>query len=249
MTSIKTRTWFSIILSALILGLPAQAATFSESAGAFLTSPVVESLLLGVGVVSLVLAIITMGTGVAEFICFSSFVLLFAGRYLQGEELWLPFGLLAAGLLFAALEVFVMPGVGVCGMLSLVSLAGLSILIADDLQAGLTVFFASTLLAISAALLAMKYLPHLCITRKMFVLEPPKPTSAKPAAPDVMSVKPGDVGSASTPLRPAGIVLFGTERLDVVSEGEFIKKGTPVEVVRVEGHKVVVRSCGRAAQS
>jgi membrane-bound serine protease (ClpP class) len=44
-----------------------------------------------------------------------------------------------------------------------------------------------------------------------------------------------------SPLRPAGIADFHGERVDVVSQGEYIAAGEPVEVVRVEGNRVVVR--------
>jgi membrane protein implicated in regulation of membrane protease activity len=42
-------------------------------------------------------------------------------------------------------------------------------------------------------------------------------------------------------LRPAGNADFDGKRLDVVSEGEFIQKGSRVKVERVEGFKVIVR--------
>lgn len=249
MTSPLSRTWTAILAVLLLLGLPAGADTFSSAAGSLLTARPVAAFLFGAGVVFLVLSVLTMGAGVAEVACFCSFTLLFAGRYLQGEELWLPFGLFAAGLLFAALEVFVIPGMGICGTLSLVSFAGLSVLIMDSPREGMIIFFGSSLLAVMSGFLVIKFLPHLCITRKLFVLEPPKPSAAKPAAPDILSVKVGDVGNASTPLRPAGSVLFGVEKVDVVSEGEFVKKGTVVEVVKLEGHKVVVRTCSTPTHS
>lgn len=247
MTSTLTRAWSALIAILFLLVLPAGAQSLSHAAGSFLTARPVEAFLLGAGVVLLVLSVLTMGTGVAEVACFCSFTLLFAGRYLQGEELWLPLGLFAAGLLFAAMEVFVIPGFGICGTLAMVSFAGLSVLIMDSPRAGLIIFFASSIASMIAGYLAIRYLPHLCVTRKMFVLEPPKPTTAKPAAPDVLNVKAGDIGQAATPLRPSGWVLFGDEKVDVVSEGEFLKKGTTVEVVRVEGHKVVVRSQSRSS--
>lgn len=249
MTSPLSRTWTAIITVLLLLVQPASAGNFSSAAGSFLTARPVAAFLFGAGVVFLVLSVLTMGAGVAEVACFCSFTLLFMGRYLQGEELWLPLGLFAAGMLLAALEVFVIPGLGICGTLSLVSFAGLSVLLMDSPRDGLTIFFGSALLSVVSGFLVMKFLPHICITRKMFVLEPPTPTAAKPAAPDVMSVKAGDVGKADTPLRPSGMVMFGIERVDVVSEGEFVKKGTAVEVVRVEGHKVVVRTCSTPSHS
>ena len=54
----------------------------------------------------------------------------------------------------------------------------------------------------------------------------------------------GQGGVAVTDLRPAGLAQFGTERLDVVTEGDYLPHGTPVEVVRSEGYRHVVRAAG-----
>ena len=50
----------------------------------------------------------------------------------------------------------------------------------------------------------------------------------------------GKTGAAHTPLRPAGIADLDGVRLNVVTEGDFIERGTPVRVVRVSGNRVVV---------
>jgi membrane-bound serine protease (ClpP class) len=49
-------------------------------------------------------------------------------------------------------------------------------------------------------------------------------------------------GTAVTPLRPSGAALIDGKRVDVVTEGPFIDRGTPVRVVAVEGMRVVVRA-------
>ena len=51
----------------------------------------------------------------------------------------------------------------------------------------------------------------------------------------------GKVGVAATTLRPAGTVeLEDGTRIDVVTAGEFIEKGEPVQVVRKDGTWLVV---------
>jgi membrane-bound serine protease (ClpP class) len=52
----------------------------------------------------------------------------------------------------------------------------------------------------------------------------------------------GQRGIADSALRPAGIARFDHERVDVVTEGEFLEPGTAVEVIRIEGNRIVVRS-------
>jgi membrane-bound serine protease (ClpP class) len=49
-------------------------------------------------------------------------------------------------------------------------------------------------------------------------------------------------GTAFTNLRPAGTALINGRRVDVVTEGQMIDRGTAVEVVAVEGMRVVVRA-------
>lgn len=48
-------------------------------------------------------------------------------------------------------------------------------------------------------------------------------------------------GVAITQLRPSGAALFNGRRVDVVTEGGLIGRGTPVKVIAVEGARVVVR--------
>lgn len=51
----------------------------------------------------------------------------------------------------------------------------------------------------------------------------------------------GQFGTAATTLRPSGTVeLEDGTRIDVVTVGEFIEKGEPVQVVRKDGTWLVV---------
>ena len=51
-------------------------------------------------------------------------------------------------------------------------------------------------------------------------------------------------GVTTTVLRPTGMAEFDGVRLNVVSEGEFIQSGTQVQIVRVEGSRILVRTIG-----
>ncbi|HWR60689.1 MAG TPA: NfeD family protein [Clostridia bacterium] len=48
-------------------------------------------------------------------------------------------------------------------------------------------------------------------------------------------------GTVITPLRSAGTVLIDGSRIDAVSEAEFIEKDTEVEVIKIEGSRIVVK--------
>ena len=51
----------------------------------------------------------------------------------------------------------------------------------------------------------------------------------------------GQSGTAHTALRPAGVAMIAGQRVDVVTEGALIERGEAVQVVAVEGMRVVVR--------
>lgn len=51
----------------------------------------------------------------------------------------------------------------------------------------------------------------------------------------------GAAGTTITDLRPAGAARINGQRVDVVSRGEYIVRGTPVVVTAVEGNRVVVK--------
>jgi membrane-bound serine protease (ClpP class) len=51
----------------------------------------------------------------------------------------------------------------------------------------------------------------------------------------------GRRGVTVTPLRPIGRVRFGSDEVDAMTEGEYIDSNQEVEVMTVEGPRVVVR--------
>ncbi|MDA1275540.1 MAG: hypothetical protein O2960_16100 [Verrucomicrobia bacterium] len=52
----------------------------------------------------------------------------------------------------------------------------------------------------------------------------------------------GQTGAAQTDLHPSGMAIINGQRIDVVTEGPLIERGTPVKVVALEGIRVVVRA-------
>lgn len=58
-------------------------------------------------------------------------------------------------------------------------------------------------------------------------------------APDLVSWK-GKKGEAITDLRPSGTVMIEGNRLDAVTDGEYVDAGTPIVVTLVSGNRIVV---------
>ena len=52
----------------------------------------------------------------------------------------------------------------------------------------------------------------------------------------------GDLGIAHSPLRPAGKARFGESYLDVVTDGDFIERGSQLCITEIAGNRIVVRS-------
>ena len=50
----------------------------------------------------------------------------------------------------------------------------------------------------------------------------------------------GRTGRAATALRPTGTMELDNDRIDVITEGEFVEKGTALRVLYVQGNRVVV---------
>lgn len=51
----------------------------------------------------------------------------------------------------------------------------------------------------------------------------------------------GATGICVTDLRPAGTITIEGEPVDVVAEGNFVKQGSTVKVINVDGSRVLVR--------
>ena len=47
-------------------------------------------------------------------------------------------------------------------------------------------------------------------------------------------------GVAHSDLRPGGTAYFGDRKVDVVTHGDYIRHETPIRIVEVHGHRIVV---------
>jgi membrane-bound serine protease (ClpP class) len=214
----------------------------------FLTHPVVSSLLMSLGVLGVILGVRSGDFGLSGALGVASLALFFWGHWIVQLAGWEELLLAALGLALLAAEIFVLPGFGIAGALGIIALLGsfvLSLLGTGDrsevvyLAVGRVVL--SLLAASIAALLILRFLPRLAAGRRL-VLEATLATGERhSAAPQSEGRWLGRTGRASSALRPAGIAEIDGERVDVVSEGEWIDAGRRVEVTRVEGGRIVVR--------
>jgi membrane-bound serine protease (ClpP class) len=202
----------------------------------FLTDPTVAAILLAVGILGLVLEFFTPGTFIPAIVGLTSLSLFFLGGFLAGLTTAVAVILFFAGLLLVAFELFITPGFGVAGLLGL-GLIGASMYFTFGDQALQVGAIALITLAVGLFLF-FRYIPRVRVARP-FVLSSAVEAVAPPKT--ELDVLLGAVGTALTDLRPAGTAQFGDRRVDVVSSGEYIKRGQKVRVIQVEGPRVVVR--------
>ncbi|AUX22512.1 membrane protein [Sorangium cellulosum] len=222
--------------------------SWAERALRFLTQPVVSSLLLSLGIMGLLVELRTPGFGIPGLVGAACLVLFFWAQWLLALVGWEEIALAALGAVLLALEVLVIPGFGVAGIAGAVALiAGLSLSLVG---AGVTPERAveavaqvalSLALALAGALVALRFLPRVPAARRLILATSLGPDVAPGGPARATGPRVGERGLATTPLRPAGIARLGGARVDVVSEAEYIGPGEAVEVIRVEGNRVVVR--------
>lgn len=244
--------------------IPEDGPTWVDSLVTLLVDPFVSWVLLFVGLFMLVVELKLPGIGLPAITSALAFLLFFWSHYLTGTADQLEIILFLVGMVCLALEIFVFPGFGVFGM------SGILLVLASIVMAShsfawptqeyeyremgytlLQVTLAMACVAGGAAVLA-HYFPSLPIFNRL-VLKP-EPwgvggagvSADDPFKPplegyDSLAYLIGETGRATTVLRPSGKAKFGDQLLDVTAPGSFIEPGSLVEVIDVQGPRVIVK--------
>jgi membrane-bound serine protease (ClpP class) len=229
-----------------------------------LTDPYVSWLLLFVGLFMLVIELKLPGIGLPAITSALAFLLFFWSHYLSGTADQLEIIIFLVGMVSLALELFVFPGFGVFGM------AGILLMLASIVMASHTFVWPTqeyeyremghTLIQLTAALVAVaggavilaRYLPSLPLFNRL-ILKPEPWTMDDAVDP---STKPpmegyeslafliGETGRTTSPLRPTGKARFGGMLIDVTADGFYVEPDSLVEVVDVQGTRVIVKKLG-----
>ena len=80
------------------------------------------------------------------------------------------------------------------------------------------------------------------LSKSKIILHDAETDAAGYRATQDMEVFLGREGVTTTVLRPTGIAEFDGVRLNVVSEGDFVQSGTAVQIIRVDGGRILVRT-------
>ncbi|MCE9605370.1 MAG: hypothetical protein K8U03_10770 [Planctomycetia bacterium] len=223
---------------------------------AALNTPSLSLLLLLIGGAALYMELHTPGVGVGGFVAAVCFVLYFWSQHLGGTAGWLEALLFALGMFCVLIEIFVFPGVGIFGLgggllviTSLVLASQTFVIPRNDyqmehLRTSLLVVVGAIGGTIATSAIMRRFLPHAPMFSRV-LLAPPigeelSELSRRESLGQFQHLL-GARGTASTTLVPGGKARFGEQLVDVISEGEFIDRGLPIEVIEVQGTRVVVR--------
>lgn len=250
---------------------------FSEAPIVWAEPTAFEKMAWWVKYLSPVLILIGLGAGYAEMkmpgfgiggaISLMAFGLFFFGNYAAGNMAGYELAtIFAVGIMLIVLEIFVIPGTGVAGIIGLAMVVG-SLLMAmvdsfDFQDFGSGGFSGAELIdlvawpAVSLALgviggimmmaLLMRYLPATPMFGWLTLTKELASGASLEKSGSGEESRIGWTGEALTNLRPSGKALIQNETLDVLAAGRFVKKGAPVRIVSEDGMEAVVKEIPRA---
>jgi len=222
----------------------------------WLADPRIAGLLLFVAWFALMFEMSSPGVGFPGFLSATCFLLYFWSQFLHGTAGWLEVLLFAAGMIFVAVELFLIPGTGVFGIggglmivASIILASQTFVLPANayqmkQLPVSLLVMATGLAGGIAAIFVIRRFLPNTPYFNRM-LLKPPEGEELEELNRRESLVSwghlAGKTGFTTTPLVPAGKAQFGDELIDVISDGEMLERGTSVYVAEVLGNRVIVR--------
>lgn len=223
---------------------------WAEKIVSFLNNPLVSTLLMMIGLVGLYTEIKTGGWGIPGTIAVVALALFFGSSFILQIASMLEIFLFIVGVILLLIEIFLIPGFGVTGIVG-------TILIFGSLFFALfnTDFYFDTDIILTAIVqlgsalaggiiifaLLIKYLPKSKSFSKMILADESASKQGFVANPNYQELL-NKTGVSVTPLRPAGVVSINHVRYDVVTEGNFIEANKKIKVLKVEGMKIVVNT-------
>lgn len=214
----------------------------------FLTNPLVAPMLLSLGMLGLVFEVKSGAFGLGGLVSLASLGLFFGSNLLLGLAGWEEVLMLGLGMIAVGIEVFLLPGFGVAGILGAVLIGGATVLamlgsapsMADFTQAA-AILGASLIITAAVFIAWLRHIPNSTRFTGLFLSRTTQASEGFVSAPTRPELV-GQVGVAVTSLRPSGTARFGEERVDVVTDGEFLAAGTTIRALRSEGYRLVVES-------
>ena len=192
--------------------------------------------------------------GILGLACLATlFVVKYSLQYVGALEIIL----IAVGAAFVVIEVFFIPGFGVLGVVGGVLMVAGTVLMFQQFtipatpgevsafQFNIVQVIGAFVVSLVGMAVLLRYAESIPLLSRLVRYETLEGASVevglRPGQPGLKTLI-GQIGVATTPLRPAGRAEFGEQLADVVTEGDFIEKGTSVEVIAVHGRQVIVQT-------
>ncbi len=209
----------------------------------WVSQPWATILLLALGLALVVVEFLTWHTwGIAGIVGGLLVALIFASHITVGAATWVGIALFLIGITLLLLETHVFPGHGLSAFAGLILIFLGMFYALGGTQTGAIYSASAALLTCVATIAAFfLYLPRSRVWNKLG--QPMRQSAiAGYVSSDDYTGFVGHVGTTVTALRPSGTADVEGMRLAVVSEGDFVPAGASVQVVLVQGSRVVVRA-------
>ncbi|MBD3181184.1 hypothetical protein GF312_02760 [Candidatus Poribacteria bacterium] len=220
--------------------------TIAEQIATFVTNPMVAPILMALGILGIIMEFKTVGWGVAGTIGLVCLGLFFGGHMIARIDagIGLIIFIIGLGLLFA--EIFLIPGFGIAGVSGIIFIFG-GLLFTIDTNTG---SWAEAIMTMSQSLVIMLvlgaflvyFLPKTSLWQSTILSTEETTEEGYSSSPRELADLQGKHGVAFTHLRPAGVAIIDGQRVNVVSQGAFVEKDTELEVLKVEGGRVIVKT-------
>ena len=242
MRKILSVTAFTCLL--MLSSVPLAAAGYDGLApfAQWVTNPFIAGVLIAVGLSCALIELATVSFGIFGIVSLVSFFLFFAGHLVLDSFAWLALIIFVVGMALLMLEAFVLTGFGFSGLFGIIAVFGSVLLLSPDLKTGALTLLITVVLTIIILVVSLRYMKKTNFIHK-FILKDRTDSESGYTAPNMDNEKYiGMEGVTLTPLRPAGAMKLEGNRVDVVSEGDFLDAGVTVRVIGIDGTRIIVRA-------
>jgi membrane-bound serine protease (ClpP class) len=224
--------------------------TIYDDVKGFLTSPALQAILIMLIIAGIYFEFQSPGFGFPAIVAITAAVLYFTPLYIDGLAQYWEIILFISGILLILLEIFVIPGFGIAGILGIIFVGvGLVFAMLDnhfftfehvrmpDISRSVLTVFSGVLMGIFIIVWISSRIGEKGIFRKIALTTDLADSGS--ADKETHSLV-GKMGKAMTVLRPSGKVIIDNEVYDAVSNQGFIDRGAQVTVVKFENMQIYV---------
>ncbi len=226
----------------------------SERIIAFFLNPFISGILIMVIIGGIWFELQTPGVGFPIAAAILALILYLIPHYMNGlAENW-EVAVFIAGIILIVLEIFVIPGFGIAGVLGIASVTGSLILImlnndmfdfsfvkADDAMIAIMTTFAAITGAIALLFVLGYKLTDTKAFQRIALVDTQNKEEGFTSSTYTKNHLVGKQGTAFTVLRPSGRVMIDDEIFDAYTRGDYIDQHEKIEVISDEGTSLKVK--------